>query len=332
MVKKKLLILIFTSLMFFMYKIQSSNPEIKFHQLSKINTNNNNNNKTIITANVNLFDLSQQLKPDNVYNSIECKKSGLFIVSTLLCVHNVENDVYVSGSIINIGVWEAHLLRLFTNYINNNPNWLVIDVGAQIGQYSLFAAKMGRKVVAIEPFYDNILRIHKAAFLEKTFNNIVLIQNAISNKRNEIKQLSIVANNIGGQSLVENKDKKFNTDKTNKYLVETILFDDILPYLPYKNESTKELYKQALVKIDIEGFEPFAFEYARLLFSRINIRIIFMEWGYLPRQKDEYHKILAMIDFLYERKYEPFDANNRLLIRDNWKHWPMDIIWRSKIF
>jgi len=139
-----------------------------------------------------------------------------------------------------------------------------------------------------------------------------------------------VANNIGGQSLVENKDKKFNTDKTNKYLVETILFDDILPYLPYKNESTKELYKQALVKIDIEGFEPFAFEYARLLFSRINIRIIFMEWGYLPRQKDEYHKILAMIDFLYERKYEPFDANNRLLIRDNWKHWPMDIIWRSK--
>lgn len=103
-VKKILLILIFTSLMFFMYKIQSSNLEIKFHKLSKINTNN----KTIITANVNLFDLSQQLRPENVYNSIQCKKSGLFIVSTLLCVHNVENDVYVSGSIINIGVWEAH--------------------------------------------------------------------------------------------------------------------------------------------------------------------------------------------------------------------------------
>ena len=37
-------------------------------------------------------------------------------------------------------------------------------MGAQIGQYSLFAAAMNRKVVTVEPFHDNILRIHKAAY------------------------------------------------------------------------------------------------------------------------------------------------------------------------
>ena len=75
----------------------------------------------------------------------------------------------------------------------------MLDVGAQIGQYSLFAAKMGRDVVTVEPFYDNILRIHKAAKEEKFENKIKLIKNAISDKRNEVKLLQVNDNNIGGQ-------------------------------------------------------------------------------------------------------------------------------------
>ena len=65
-----------------------------------------------------------------------------------------------------------------------------------LGQYSLFAAKLGHKVVSVEPFHDNILRIHKSAYLENFFNNITLIQNAISNKRNEKKSLSKMFQNF----------------------------------------------------------------------------------------------------------------------------------------
>ena len=77
--------------------------------------------------------------------------------------------------------------------------------------------------------------MHKASFIDKTFNNIVLIKNAISNKRNEIKLLDSNKDNIGGQSLLNNKEKIFKNDVNNKYLVETIVFDDIIPYLPFKN-------------------------------------------------------------------------------------------------
>jgi len=201
-------------------------------------------------------------------------------------------------------------------------------VGAQIGQYSLFAAAMGRKVVTVEPFYDNILRIHKAAFLEKTFKNIILIKNAISNKRNETKLLTSNQINIGGQSLLDNKDKIYKMDKNNKYLVETILFDDIVPYLPYKNDSTKERFKKAILKIDIEGFEPFAFEHASLLFDTLDIRIIFMEWGNLPKQTNEHDKIRAMMEFLYSRDYQAF-VDNKLLNKNNWMNWPWDIVWKK---
>ena len=118
----------------------------------------------------------------------------------------------------------------------------------------------------------------------------------------------------------------------NKYLVETIVFDDIIPYLPFKNESSKENYKKAILKIDIEGFEPYAFGHAEQLFSVIDIRIIFMEWAWanLPDQNDEHNKVLAMRDFLYKRNYQALDDGKNLLDKNKWLTWPRDIIWQKQ--
>ena len=38
----------------------------------------------------------------------------------------------------------------------------VLDVGANIGVYSLVAAAMGHNVIAVEPFDGNLRRFHKA--------------------------------------------------------------------------------------------------------------------------------------------------------------------------
>jgi hypothetical protein len=87
---------------------------------------------------IKIINLGQPLIPEELYDSIECRKSAVFIVSTLLCVHDKENDMHVSGQIINNGAWEAHILSPFTRYIKDNPDWLVLDVGAQIGIYFKF--------------------------------------------------------------------------------------------------------------------------------------------------------------------------------------------------
>ncbi len=188
---------------------------------------------------------------------------------------------------------------------------------------------MGNKVVAIEPFHDNILRIHKASQLENTFDRITLIKNAVSNKRNEIKKLAEIKENIGGQSLFWNRNEFFKKNLTNKYLVETILFDDIVAYLPFKNEITKEKYKQAILKVDIESFEIFAFEHASNLFDTLDIRFVFMEWGFMTKQTEYEYKVLNLLDFFYEREYEPFGDNNNMLVRGEWKKWGIDVLWRK---
>ena len=138
--------------------------------------------------------------------------------------------------------------------------------------------------------------------------------------------LSQYADNIGGQSLLQQKNKTFVKDEKNKYLVETILFDDIVPYLPYKNSQTKEKYKQAILKIDIEGFEIYAFESSNLLFDLLDIRVIYMEWGsYTSKKPDE---ISLFLDFFYKKNYKAYD-NNRLLDRKDWQNWSTDIQWKK---
>ena len=61
--------------------------------------------------NVNIFNLNAPLVPDNIYASINCRKSASFYdISTTLCIHNLENDIYVSASISVNGVWERDIM------------------------------------------------------------------------------------------------------------------------------------------------------------------------------------------------------------------------------
>ena len=189
---------------------------------------------------------------------------------------------------------------------------------------------MGHKVVSVEPFYENVIRIHKAAYLAHSYNNIVLIKNAISNKRNEIKLLQKNPTNVGGQSLNSNEAKHFSKDETNKYLVETILFDDIIPYIPRNPYIHYGNRRQTLLKIDIEGHEIFAFENATRLFNELDIKIVFMEWGHFGRreEKEFLDKVLALIQFFFKRNYRPY--NDGLLLEiDEWKDWSHDIVWKK---
>jgi FkbM family methyltransferase len=228
---------------------------------------------------------------------------------------------------------------MFTSYIVNNPDCLIIDIGAQIGQYTLFGAKLGNHVISVEPFYENVLRIHKAAKLNNLETKILLIQNAISNRRNEIKLLQKVDSNIGGQSLLENFDKEYDSIKSKsneEYLVETILFDDILDVIqPLRTFYSNQTYRKAIMKIDIEGFEPYAFQYAKNLFKKLDFVVIFMEWGVLSRHASRLNLLcIQMINFLYANNMRPYvydeSGTKVLLDREKWRtDWPWDIFWEN---
>lgn len=86
---------------------------------------------------LNIIDLSQPLHPNDVYEPIQCRISAEFVIKALLCVHNRTNDYIISGEILTNGFFEGYVLGPFMNFIYNNPDWLVIDAGANIGNYIL---------------------------------------------------------------------------------------------------------------------------------------------------------------------------------------------------
>ncbi len=167
--------------------------------------------------------------------------------------------------------------------------------------------------------------------MENIQSRITLVKNALSNRRNELRHLSKVDINPGGQGLTDRFENDTNLLSQNKYLVQTILFDDLVDFLP--KDSNGNTFKRAILKIDIEGFEPIAFQSANFLFKSLKIDLVFMEWGnkgQLAAQSDR-DLVQKMISFLYDKhKMAPFDARNGgpLEIK-KFEQWPWDIIWRS---
>ena len=72
--------------------------------------------------------------------------------------------MYISDNLESAGVWEEYIVAEVGDLLSRDPDLHLIDAGANIGVYSLYAAKLGRKVVAVEPFMDNVLRLQKVNF------------------------------------------------------------------------------------------------------------------------------------------------------------------------
>jgi hypothetical protein len=190
---------------------------------------------------------------------------------------------------------------------------------------------MGKKVLAVEPFLPNILRLHKAAKMAYVDHMITLVQNGLSDKRNEIVQLTPVNTNIGAQGISSIKPDLNNTKSINvDYLLETILFDDLLEYLPKKANGKK--FRRAVIKIDIESYEVFAFVHARKFFELYKVQAILMEWAMLSKHPPNVHPLIEnMLDLFDLHKLEAHTINGGKLDRKAWNTWPENIaFFRTK--
>lgn len=77
---------------------------------------------------------------------VNCVVSGIEHDKFNICIHNKDEDVYVSGSIAREGVWERGILESFVRTLAKYPDAAVWDVGAQLGMYGFQAAQMNRAV------------------------------------------------------------------------------------------------------------------------------------------------------------------------------------------
>ena len=189
---------------------------------------------------------------------------------------------------------------------------VVLDIGANIGYYTLIFAKLvgdKGKVFAFEPDPDNFKLLKKNIQING-YQNIVLIQKAVSNKSGKA-QLYLAKENLGDHRIYESKV----IPARQSIEIETVRLDDY-----FNNYAGKVDF----IKMDIQGAEPAALEGMNCLLEKKHSKILTEFWpGGLIQfgiQPDEYLNLLIRKGFkLYdlnedEKIIEPIINNNSFLM------------------
>jgi FkbM family methyltransferase len=177
-------------------------------------------------------------------NIAQCEDANFLLFST---------DDAISTTLRRTGKWEEHILKISEFILQGIETPLVIDVGANLGAYSIPLAKkihsVGGQVIGFEPQRIVYYQLCGNLILNR-LDNYFPIHSAVGEKTGSIEIPEInYANmtNIGGFSL----EDKYNeirglshSIKTLKKEVPLIALDD---YYCDRNPS--------LIKIDVEGLE-----------------------------------------------------------------------------
>ncbi|CAF3945845.1 unnamed protein product [Rotaria sp. Silwood1] len=214
-------------------------------------------------------------------------------------------------------MWEEQQLSLLFRVLLRDPHLSFIDVGANIGVYTMFAAALRRFTIAIECFKPNIIRIVKAIQLENVQKHVVLIENAVFSKSGQYVQLESIPDNIGSQAIYGNISIKQSLNDT--FIAKTIRFDDILPVLQ------KNHVRSAIMKVDIEGSEHLLCETGHAIFDQFDVPVIQMEWQYVRRYKNRAEIVL---NFFKKHHYiATRDICLQLDAAQAFQSWPSDVYW-----
>ena len=127
-----------------------------------------------------------------------------------------------------------------------NKGGIAIDIGANIGNHSLFFAKKFKRVVAFEPVPSNCWIVKANAYLNR-IDNLVLIEKGLSNKNTQM------AVDISNRENTNNGVSEIIENSSNQIIVDVAIGDEEIEKLNLNK-------KIEIIKIDVEGHEPFVIE------------------------------------------------------------------------
>lgn len=153
----------------------------------------------------------------------------------ILEIKNARFDVrkkYPTDLIVIKEIWEENVYEVNPERFNNGG--VVVDLGANIGSFSIYAASFGATVYAVEPEPNNIIALKRNIEINNMEEKIFVLPYAIGDKKG-----TAVINDAGGGSSI--KDDKPGTT------VELMTLDNVF--------ALYHIDEVDVMKIDIEGSE-----------------------------------------------------------------------------
>lgn len=157
---------------------------------------------------------------------------------------------------------------------------VAVDVGANIGYYTLMLSQRFKKVLAFEPEPDNFYLLKKNLLVNK-INNAQIFQKAVSDKAGSLK-LGLSKDNFGDHQIRSSEEGR------RQITIKATSLD----------KAVKD--RVSLLKIDTQGWEPKVIAGAKKIIDR-DRPVIFMEFwptGY-RRAKLNYKQMMTYLDKQY---------------------------------
>ena len=170
-------------------------------------------------------------------------------------VHSYLNSgpICIEGSLMYLDKKDSLFLSVYREYETFETDILksivksgfnIIDLGANIGYYTLIFAKLAGprgSVISFEPDHDNFQLLLNNIKANK-FNNVTAVNKAVSEKNGTIK-LFLSSHNNGDHRVYDSGDAR------ESVIIKTVSVDN------YIDSISKNKIKIDLVKIDIQGAE-----------------------------------------------------------------------------
>jgi FkbM family methyltransferase len=208
-------------------------------------------------------------------------------------------EEYITRSILKNGYWEKHSSELVHEILKKNK-LLFIDIGANIGYYSLLAASIGIKSIAFEPIKKNY-RIFEKSIKKNNFQDLIKLYKVALGEEHKMVEFNIITRNMGASTIYDFIDKVEADYKEN---VMVFVGDDLL--LPIEEDM--------FIKMDVENMEVSVIKGMIRTLSKGRVKYILMEISKVVDQielftilkKSGFHKGIS-IEYL-----KRYDSSNTL--------------------
>jgi FkbM family methyltransferase len=182
--------------------------------------------------------------------------------------------------------WENNLFRVLDQYLNEDTTF--VDIGAWIGPVTLYAAKISKKVISVEP--DPVaFKILKEHIDINNLKNVSLDDSALTEKTSDTILLGSKSFGNSGTSIYNLENEQIKVKAVN-----------FANFIKIKDISNDKIF----FKMDIEGAEFEIIKKYNFLFKQLNnnIHITFhpiIFYKKIKKEKIYYKSQLIFISYLY---------------------------------
>jgi FkbM family methyltransferase len=201
----------------------------------------------------------------------------------LACLHDPAVDLGISAAIVQHGgfVTNRTLAALLAAGPCSAARPYALDVGANVGAFTLLAAALGCHVIAVEPLEANLARLAASVAAAGLGHRVTLLRNAVSNAPGAAA-LRVTRGNSGGNQLATGQAEDPDAEEVQ---VQVVTLDDLLLRRGATAAAALPLALAprtcAVIKVDTEGHDAAVVAGGRAALAAGGVPLLQLEWSAL---------------------------------------------------